>query len=170
MNHYSFKNFQKGIGLPEVLVSMLLLGIAVIGFSALQIRALSSTSEAMVRTQAMAAAQEFSERMRLNPNAASTYRNNWTTTALTSTYCEVNTCTPTQMAQYDMRTMSELVAAILPNGKIAVLPCINRTNLCVYVAWGDTTPTKGTATTDCSMDSDSYVNNASCVKLETSTL
>lgn len=170
MNHYSFKKFQKGIGLPEVLVSMLLLGVSVVGFAALQVRALSSTNEAMFRTQAMAAAQEFSERMRLNPDASATYRNNWTTTAVAATYCETNTCTAIQMAQYDMRTMTELVAAILPNGQIAVLPCVNRTNLCVYVSWGDTTPTKGTATTDCSLDSDSYVTNASCVKLETSTL
>lgn len=164
------KKYQKGVGLPEVLVAMMLLGVAVIGFAALQVKALDSTGEAMYRTQAMAAAQEFAERMRLNPAAASVYRNNWNATALNSTYCEANTCNPTQMAQYDMRTVTELVAATLPNGQIAVMSCINRNNLCVYVSWNNTTPTQGALATDCSTTTDSYVQDADCVKLETSTL
>lgn len=170
MRHRVFKHSQKGVGLPEILVAMLLLGVAVIGFSALQVRALSSTNDAMFRTQAMGAAQEFAERMRLNPAAASTYRFNWTTTAVALNYCEENACTPVQMAQYDMRAMSEAVKAVLPNGQVAIRPCIGRNNLCVYVSWSNTTPTIGSTATDCSMSNDAYVANADCVKLETSTL
>lgn len=178
MKYHAFKSSQKGVGLPEILVAMLLLGIAVIGFAALQVRALDSTGDAMFRTQAMAAAQEFAERMRLNPTAASVYRADWTPTpaatpaakAAALSYCELNVCTPQQMAQYDIDTMSEAVKAILPNGQIAVRPCIGRTNLCVYVSWNNTTPTEGSAAPHCSKSDDSYVLNADCVKLETGTL
>ena len=169
MSYIKLKKLQRGIGMPEVIVSMLLLGVAVIGFAALQVRALDSTNDAMFRTQAAAIAQEMGERMRLNPQGAATYRNNWSTTAVAANKCETGNCTPVQMAQYDMRTMTNLAAASLPNGQIAVLPCINRTNLCVYVSWNATNPTIGTAAPACSLSSDAYVPNADCVKLEAST-
>ncbi|MCC6374541.1 MAG: prepilin-type N-terminal cleavage/methylation domain-containing protein, partial [Moraxellaceae bacterium] len=47
---HSLSKRQKGFGITEVIVSMLVLGIAVIGFAALQVRALDTTSEAMFRT------------------------------------------------------------------------------------------------------------------------
>ena len=43
---------QKGVGLIEVLVAVLLLSVAVLGFSALQMRAISATDESLIRTQA----------------------------------------------------------------------------------------------------------------------
>jgi len=161
---------QKGVGMPEVLVSMLLLGVAIIGFAGLQVRALDSTNDAMFRTQAMAVAQDFAERMRLNPNAASVYRNNWNNNAVAIDKCETATCNSTEMAQYDMKTMTAVAAATLPNGQLAVLPCIGRTNLCVYVSWNNTTPTIGASAPNCSVSDDTYVSNADCVKLETTTL
>lgn len=167
MSQIHLKTKQLGIGLPEIMVSMLLLGVAVIGFAALQVRALDSTNNAMFRTQAASIAQEMGERMRLNPLGEPTYRNNWSITAVAADKCETDVCTPVQMAQYDMRTMAALTAASLPNGKIAVLPCIGRTNLCVYVSWNQTTPTIGTTAPACSLSSDAYVLNADCIKLET---
>ena len=70
---------QQGVTLVEVLVSMFLLGIAVIGFVALQVRALSATSESSYRSQAMSIAQDLSERMRANYGKIAKYRTaNWT--------------------------------------------------------------------------------------------
>ena len=65
---------QQGVTLVEVLVSMFLLGIAVIGFVALQVRALSVTSESSYRSQAMSIAQDLSERMRANYGKIAKYR------------------------------------------------------------------------------------------------
>jgi type IV pilus assembly protein PilV len=166
MSYVALKTKQKGIGMPEVMVSMLLLGVAVIGFAALQVRALDSTNDAMFRTQAASIAQEMGERMRLNPAGEPTYRNNWNTTAVAEDKCFTAECTPVEMAQYDMRTMTKVAADTLPNGRLAVRPCINRTNLCVYVSWNETTPTIGSAAPNCSLNSDAYVPNADCIKLE----
>ncbi|WP_201594060.1 type IV pilus modification protein PilV [Psychrobacter fulvigenes] len=59
-------NSQSGVGLIEVMVSLLLLAIAVLGFSALQISALSATDESLVRSRAMSMSKQLSENMRLN--------------------------------------------------------------------------------------------------------
>jgi len=165
MSRTSLKTAQLGVGLSEIMVAMLLLGVAVIGFAGLQVRALSTTNSAMYRTQAASIAQEFGERMRMNPAGRAAYVDVWNLTAVTANQCVVGTCTPVQMAQYDIRTMSALVQATLPNGQVSVRQCINRTNLCVFVSWNQTTPTVGTSAPHCALDSDAYVPNADCIKL-----
>lgn len=167
---YTLPKNQNGFGITEVIVSMLVLGIAVIGFSALQLRALDTTSEAMFRTQAMAIAQDLAERIMLNPAGAATYKDSWDATAMTNYKCEIENCTAEEMAQYDMKTLDELVKSSLPNGQMALVECINRNNYCVYVSWNKTTPTVGTSDTDCSTSADAFVTNADCIKLETSLL
>jgi type IV pilus assembly protein PilV len=59
-------NNQHGVGLIEVMVALLLLAVAVLGFSALQINALSATDESLVRSRAMSMSKQLSENMRLN--------------------------------------------------------------------------------------------------------
>lgn len=167
---YSLLQSQKGFGITEVIVSMLVLGIAVIGFSALQVRALDTTSEAMFRTQAMAIAQDLGERIMLNPSGAATYKGTWNAAAMANYKCETADCTPAEMAQYDMKTLDELVKSSLPNGQIALIKCINRNNYCVYVSWNKTKPSIGSGDTDCSTTADAFVTNADCIKLETSLL
>ena len=44
---------QKGVGLVEVLVALLLLAVGVLGYSILQIRAVDASSEALSRSQGM---------------------------------------------------------------------------------------------------------------------
>ena len=57
---------QRGVGLVEVMVALLLLAVAVLGFSALQLNALSATDESLVRSRAMSMSKQLSENMRLN--------------------------------------------------------------------------------------------------------
>ena len=45
-------NSQKGIGLIEVLVALMLLAIAVLGFTAMQMTAVKATDERLMRTRA----------------------------------------------------------------------------------------------------------------------
>ena len=104
---HSLSKRQKGFGITEVIVSMLVLGIAVIGFAALQVRALDTTSEAMFRTQAMAIAQDLGERIMLNPTGNATYKGTWSATTMTNYKCETANCTAAEMAQYDMKTLDE---------------------------------------------------------------
>lgn len=60
---------QVGVGLVEVLVAVLLLSIAILGFSALQIRAVSATDESLVRTKSLTVVRNLAEVMRAYPEA-----------------------------------------------------------------------------------------------------
>lgn len=77
---------QKGVGLIEVMVAVLLLSIAVLGFSALQMRAISATDESLVRTKSLTLVRNLSEIMRAYPNAYVTgSATSFTTAAPTAT-------------------------------------------------------------------------------------
>lgn len=60
---------QHGVGLIEVLVAVLLLSIAVLGFSALQVRAVTATDESLVRTKSLTLVRNLAEVMRAYPEA-----------------------------------------------------------------------------------------------------
>ena len=55
--------YQKGVGLLDILVALLLLAIAVLGFVALQLRAVEATAEGANRIQAMNIARDLAERL-----------------------------------------------------------------------------------------------------------
>lgn len=61
--------YQHGVGLVEVLVAVLLLSVAVLGFSALQVRAISATDESLVRTKSLTVVRNLAEIMRAYPEA-----------------------------------------------------------------------------------------------------
>ncbi|MBH1971401.1 type IV pilus modification protein PilV [Moraxellaceae bacterium AER2_44_116] len=175
------KNKQKGIGLTEVLVATLLLGIGVIGFSGLQVRAIGATNDSAFRMQAMAVARDAAERMRVNNSAAAmavylpATPVAWVSTPANSNLCigtVVAPCTPASMATFDKSEIAALALAALPNGQVSVATCPNRTNRCVYVSWNTTTPTIGDAVPNCSTTSGVYVgatlpNSTDCVISET---
>lgn len=62
-------SYQRGVGLIEVMVAVLLLSIAVLGFSALQVRAVSATDESLVRTKSLTIVRNLAEVMRAYPEA-----------------------------------------------------------------------------------------------------
>ena len=58
---------QKGVGLMEVLVALLLLAIGVLGYTVLQLRAVDASSEALSRSQGMLILRGLAENIRANP-------------------------------------------------------------------------------------------------------
>ena len=60
---------QRGVGLIEVLVAVLLLSVAVLGFSALQMRAITATDESLVRTKSLTLVRNLADIMRAYPAA-----------------------------------------------------------------------------------------------------
>ncbi len=62
-------SFQRGVGLVEVLVAVLLLSVAILGFSALQVRAISATDESLVRTKSLTLVRNLAEVMRAYPES-----------------------------------------------------------------------------------------------------
>lgn len=156
--------YQQGVSLIEVLVAMFLLGIAVIGFVALQVKSVTATGESLSRAQAVSIAQDVSERMRANYGQIAAYRTaDWT--VMPTQDCYTNVCTAAQMVAFDIRLAKEVASVSLPNGNIAVRTCSGSTNLCIYVSWGDTT-TASTGTNACVTSAGVYSGTPECVMME----
>ena len=117
--------FQRGVGLIEVLVAVLLLSVAVLGFSALQVRAVSATDESLVRTKSLTLVRNLAEIMRAYPEAYVTGSGEVFTDALPSA-----TAVPTVQAIATSTVLSSVGSADnVTVGGIAV--SINGTNNCL---------------------------------------
>jgi type IV pilus assembly protein PilV len=164
------KRSQRGIGLVEVLVAMLLLAIGVMGFSALQVRAIGATAESISRTQAMSMMRGLGEHIRANSTVASSYPALITTGSLTapSVLCTGTTlCTPTQLAIYDAYLVSTDASSNGIKLSMSTCPGLLFTRQCIYAAWNKTTPTLGTTSSlDCVDSQGRYYQESSCLVLE----
>lgn len=153
---------QAGYSFFEVLVAMLVLGIAVMGFAGLQVRALNSTGVAHTRSQAMTIASELVERIRANASALATYSTpglygdpavilpagdptSWGTTCYTVN-ANQNGCAPAAMATYDVQEIQYLANELLPAGRVDLRNCAGAgaaappLDRCVFVSWSGTLP------------------------------
>lgn len=151
---------QTGVGLVEVLVALVLLSIAVLGFVALQIRAITASNEATMNVQATNIARDLAERMRMNRDGLAGYVANTDTTN-----CATAFCSPENMAKYDFRLVSSRATDL--GMSMNVLNCQGSTLVrkCIYVAWEGTTATNGTGSSDCTNGA-AYVPNAKCIIME----
>lgn len=152
------KNKQQGFGLIEVMVSLLILAIAVLGFAAMQGQAIKATDESLERTQSLVMMRNMGEKIRLNPTAITSYQaaiNSPSTTVPTVScglYGSATTaCTPAQLATAE----SYIFIQDMSNHGFTVNlhPCPstggqNANNImyswCLISAWGETSPTIGT--------------------------
>ncbi len=131
----------------EVLIALLVLSIGVLGYAGLQLRALQSTGEAHFRTQAMAIAQDITERISVNTAARAIYAdiNSWDQAdlgkALPAGYdqCVNAACTTDQVAGWDILQARWTAERLLPNGRVLAqrCPAAGAMTLCVTVSWND---------------------------------
>lgn len=162
------KSTQVGIGLIEVLVAILLLSVAVLGFSALQLRAISATDESLVRTQALSIIRGLAENMRANSQQIDTYQT--TINDPTKTIESCTKCTAEQIAINESRMAFEQ----LKNYGISVkmMTCPGTANFsqikCVVAAWKDTKPLMDNSDEDACADNNGvYKSGSSCIIVET---
>jgi len=110
---------QNGFTLMEVLIALLVLSIGLLGLAALQTIGLRSNQMANMRTVATQQAYDMSDRMRANPSglAAQDYVQAVTDTVTTpAVNCNNETCTPAQMAAFDLAAWMTAVNR-LPGGR-----------------------------------------------------
>lgn len=160
---------QKGVGLVEILVALLILAVGVLGFIALQYRALEATSEAGARIQAMMLARDLAERIRVNRDVFPTYQTelqNSTAQKISSVNCKTMNCSQEELADYDVAQISERATSL--GMSMNIMRCQNNTNTlnCIYVAWGDSAPTNGDGVGDCTSGV-SYNPISTCLIMET---
>lgn len=102
-----FDRQQRGFNLLEVLVSLVVLALGLLGLAAMQNLSLKSTHQSMQRTQANMAISDMIDRMRANPTgvrSGSYSLASYTSTPPASTDCASASCTSAAMASYDMAT------------------------------------------------------------------
>ncbi|WP_444906466.1 type IV pilus modification protein PilV [Microbulbifer sp. SSSA008] len=120
-------NSQRGVGLIEVMVTVLILSTSLLGLAALQSQALQYNHSAYMRSQANILAQDIFERLRANREKLSEYE------------IALDDDTPTggsSHAQTDLAEWRGLLSQRLPEGT-GQIAC-DADNLCtVTVQWGE---------------------------------
>jgi len=99
------KSFQQGSSLIEVLISILILAVGILGMGGLQLTSLQSSSDSVLRTQAVYMSYEILDRIRANSTAAMTAIKN-TSVELgepsVSESCVTGTCTAAELFAFDI--------------------------------------------------------------------
>ena len=133
-NTIQTKNKSKGFTLIEVLVSLLVLAIGLLGIVGLQNVALRHNQTAYFESQATFLAYDILDRMRANKNTGAY------ATALTeaanapATQCDTSNCSITQMATWDKSEWKQLITNNLPEGRGAVT--FNGDDVIITVEYG----------------------------------
>lgn len=104
---------QRGVGLIEVLVTVLIIGTSILAISAMQVRALQQTHSASLSTQANILAYDLLERVRMASELA-----------------------PAPLTLPDQDDIDELVEALLPTGT-ADLDCDADRVCTVTLTWSE---------------------------------
>ena len=161
------KSQQKGAGLLEVLVALLLLAVSILGFAALQLRAVEATTEGTYRVQAINLARDLAERIRSNRNGLAKYKSEITVAANQANFttnCYNTACNANDLADFDVAQVKKNATNI--GMTFNYLPCQGSNQLyCIYVAWNETSATNGSDTTACTAGN-AYRTGSQCVILE----
>ncbi len=183
------ENTQAGVGLIEVMVALLLLAVAVLGFSAMQMSAIKATDESLMRTRSLVIMRGGAETMRTNPSGIAAFKTaiNGSSDSVTvdskvitksSCVTSANTaptaaasCTINQLATRDGLLLKSYASAndinigMAPNGCPGTSG--NQELQCFVASWGDTTvDLSDTAPKACAKANGSYKNGAECFIME----
>ncbi|GAB4256790.1 MAG: type IV pilus modification protein PilV [Methylomicrobium sp.] len=120
---YTYRSRESGFTLLEVLISMIILAIGLLGMAGLQATALRNNKSAYYRTQATQLAYDIADRMRANwveaeKLDASAYQTIPPSDATAKPNCLSTTgCTSIDMAENDLFEWNAAIAGILPLGE-----------------------------------------------------
>lgn len=158
---------ERGFGLVEVLVALMLLAVAVLGFSALQMRAIQATDETLIRSDAMVMIRNISEDMRLYADTSQkeTYKTALAN-PLSNKDCSRADCNADEQLRYNAKQMKELADS--SGIELTAHNCPQAVGrMCVIAAWGDTRASVGANDkTDCLTTDGTYHPRASCIVME----
>lgn len=121
---------QKGFNLIEVMVSLVIFSIGLLGLAGLQQVGLAQNTTAMQRTIAMSQAYDLFDRMRNNKTTDYSLA-----TAASTPNCVTAPCNAGQIASYDVYEWNLAVASNLPNGVGFITG--NTASYTVHVGWDE---------------------------------
>ena len=111
--------WQAGFSLLEVLISLVILAIGLLGLAGLQAAGLKNNFSAYHRTQATQLAYDMADKMRSNISAISSYPTTDSSSVNTASSCDSN-CSTSQMAQNDLYEWNQRLTSELPLGQGAI--------------------------------------------------
>lgn len=116
---------QTGVSLIEVLVSLTILAIGILGIASLQALSLRNSNSASYRSIATAQAQDMADRIRANTTPTLTGQYNQMTGSPVNPGCIASGCTSANLANYDYWRWNNELANTLPSG--AGVVCLDAT-------------------------------------------
>ena len=160
INHIKSSRAQRGDTMIEVLVTIIIIAIGVFGAAALQVTTLKNLSSSHSASVAAILAEDFSERMRANPDEALN-NNAYVHDAAPAAYpnCAVDACTMAQLAVYDIGTWWDQITTVLPSGSAEVTRNAGTNTYVVTVRWDD--DRSGSTGTNCPTQS---TNDLECYR------
>jgi type IV pilus assembly protein PilV len=122
---------QSGFTLAEVLVSVFVLAIGIIGTAGLQLAALRTSQQTAFQTAAIQLASEMADKMRanaahfnraddLNPYLNLDYSSSTDDLPATGNGCHASSCSADEMANFEIHEWKNRVKAALPGGRIRI--------------------------------------------------
>lgn len=182
---------QCGVGLIEVMVALLLLTVAVLGFSAMQLSAIKATDESLMRTRSISAMKSLSEGMRVLPDSSVIYReqvngiyksskeadkkynidaycedvDNYNTTV---SNCSTGNCSEEEVVGYNTGAILSSACSKEISLNIEICPGTSDVNerQCIIAAWNSTKPTMNDEKYSCTDANGNYRPAASCFIME----
>ena len=159
-----------GFTLIEILITLLILSIGLLGLAGLQTKGLQFDQVAYMRSQAAIKADDIADRMRANvlEAQAGIYDIPHGTPATSDADCAANVCDSVTMTDFDKTKWKTALAATLPAGDgeittavsgIAAVPAVEAT---ITIRWDESR--KGATGTDCPND-DSNGEDLACFQM-----
>lgn len=122
---------QRGVGMIEVLVTVLIIAIGLLGLASLQVASMKNTNNAHYRALATIYAYDMVERMRSNPDGVKAGQYNGLTVNGKETKC--TGCTAIQL---DTSEWGQALGAAFPDG-VAGRVVQNGNNYQITIAWNE---------------------------------
>lgn len=151
MSFISRVNAQKGSSMIEVLVSMMILLVGILGIAGMQTRGLSNTKSSYLRTQAAIFADDIFDRMRANRDAAQVgqYDTADSATVATTAYTYGSaSLSASALAAADRSDWFRKVSSTLPLAKFTITTADDVTTL--VLMWDD--DKRGSVGNECGVD------------------
>ncbi len=127
----------RGFTLVEVLVSLVILSVGLLGLAGLHLSGLRDNESAYLRSQATLQAYDMVDRMRANLAGLEAGGYNAITGPGSDPGCLAVDCTPLQMAASDAFQWNTANAGLLPNGNGTVAGAGAGTVFTITVTWDD---------------------------------
>ena len=137
------KSKQHGFTMIEVLVTLVIMAVGLLGLAGLQATSLRNNESAYQRSQAAQLAYDMLDRMRVNSAgvAANSYNDIDMTAPSSYTDClaadTTSTCTATEMANFDDGDWHDQLAAALPMGTGSVSGAGTGSVFTITITWDD---------------------------------